>query len=515
MAFSRRTASSSSTMPLQKRRIDERCSEQSVAWSAEVGSTPSAQPNGGLKTVSSGRSLKQMTRRSSSMFSMNEHSVVKDKLVIVMVGLPARGKSYISKALLRYLNFLGCPTKLFNAGNLRRDAGFAGTQANFFDAQNVAAKTQREQMAMECLEELLQFLRTAETAAVGILDATNTTLDRRSKVQSRCQRERGVRILFLESVCEDPEILKVNYQLKLQNPDYIGMDPASALLDFEERVRKYQEVYEPVQDDECSGNSSNGYIKLIDAGHKFVFYRCDVDTRSLVQGRVVALLHSIHLGTRSIFLALMGETENDAIGLLGGDSPLTHAGSRYGRALAAFLAKKETKYGSAALVMCGTLTRHLQVAEYLKVAHLLQPPVSRVVLKLQRLNELCAGSMDCLSYEDMVELYPEEFARRNQDKLNYRYPGVGGESYQDLVLRLHECILRLEQLHGSAIVICDKAVCRVLLAYFRGTNIKEMPFIKIQPGVIQLERAHGGFNEIFHPAQEVLDTAFGLVSSTA
>lgn len=31
--------------------------------------------------------------------------------VIVMVGLPARGKTYISKKLTRYLNWIGVPTK--------------------------------------------------------------------------------------------------------------------------------------------------------------------------------------------------------------------------------------------------------------------------------------------------------------------------------------------------------------------------------------------------------------------
>lgn len=31
--------------------------------------------------------------------------------LIVMVGLPARGKTYISKKLSRYLNWIGVPTK--------------------------------------------------------------------------------------------------------------------------------------------------------------------------------------------------------------------------------------------------------------------------------------------------------------------------------------------------------------------------------------------------------------------
>lgn len=31
--------------------------------------------------------------------------------MIVMIGLPARGKTYMSKKLTRYLNWIGVPTK--------------------------------------------------------------------------------------------------------------------------------------------------------------------------------------------------------------------------------------------------------------------------------------------------------------------------------------------------------------------------------------------------------------------
>lgn len=37
--------------------------------------------------------------------------LTKSPTVIVMVGLPARGKTYISKKLTRYLNWIGVPTK--------------------------------------------------------------------------------------------------------------------------------------------------------------------------------------------------------------------------------------------------------------------------------------------------------------------------------------------------------------------------------------------------------------------
>lgn len=37
--------------------------------------------------------------------------------LIVMVGLPARGKTYISKKLTRYLNWIGVPTRGELAGS--------------------------------------------------------------------------------------------------------------------------------------------------------------------------------------------------------------------------------------------------------------------------------------------------------------------------------------------------------------------------------------------------------------
>lgn len=50
---------------------------------------------------------------------------VGSKLVIVMVGLPARGKSYITKKITRYLNWLQHDTRIFNVGERRRVAAGA------------------------------------------------------------------------------------------------------------------------------------------------------------------------------------------------------------------------------------------------------------------------------------------------------------------------------------------------------------------------------------------------------
>ena len=82
-------------------------------------------------------------RSKTQMYFINPHTVIDDRIVIAMVGLPARGKSYISKAIVRYLTFFGCPIQLFNAGNKRRLDGHAGADASFFDPANTQASPHR------------------------------------------------------------------------------------------------------------------------------------------------------------------------------------------------------------------------------------------------------------------------------------------------------------------------------------------------------------------------------------
>lgn len=43
----------------------------------------------------------------------------KTKYVLAMVGLPARGKSYIVKMIMRYLRWTGIKSDIFNVGNYR------------------------------------------------------------------------------------------------------------------------------------------------------------------------------------------------------------------------------------------------------------------------------------------------------------------------------------------------------------------------------------------------------------
>ncbi|KAG5835413.1 hypothetical protein ANANG_G00243710 [Anguilla anguilla] len=64
--------------------------------------------------------------------------------VIVMIGLPARGKTYMSKKLTRYLNWIGVPTKVFNLGVYRREAVKSYKSYDFFRHDNAGGHENKE-----------------------------------------------------------------------------------------------------------------------------------------------------------------------------------------------------------------------------------------------------------------------------------------------------------------------------------------------------------------------------------
>lgn len=135
------------------------------------------------------------------------------------------------------------------------DQGF-----EFFDHSNKKGNLIRQKLAMTAFQDVLNYLLSGSSSQrslkIAIFDATNTTRARRKALIDNAT---GVELLFIESVCTDPIILERNYQMKLQSPDYKEMDAKVAREDFMKRVKEYEEVYEPITQE----NDNNiSYIRL-------------------------------------------------------------------------------------------------------------------------------------------------------------------------------------------------------------------------------------------------------------
>lgn len=154
--------------------------------------------------------------------------------------------------------------------------------------------------------------------------------------------------------------------------------------------------------------------------------------------------------------------------------------------------------------MAGTLRRYAEMSEVLRehvdVHH---------VLPVRALNELCFGSLEGLQGGRLRDSFPDEYEAREADKLSYRYPGVGGQSYYDLIVQMRQVLLQIESSRRDAIVLCDVAVARVLLGYFTPCTMADIPDLRVEPGLIELARTHAGFKRTDVPVDE------GVVSMLA
>ena len=84
-------------------------------------------------------------------FSIMPNPRDRSKVVLAMVGLPARGKTYTARKIARYLSWLGHKTRVFNVGSYRREH-FGASQPHDFFAQRAHFQARTPSPRLLCPE---------------------------------------------------------------------------------------------------------------------------------------------------------------------------------------------------------------------------------------------------------------------------------------------------------------------------------------------------------------------------
>jgi len=419
------------------------------------------------------------------------HGTQGDKLVIAMVGLPARGKTYIANKLQRYLSFFhGAPTKVFNVGNYRREMYGANQPSEWFEIDNEEGIRARQASAEAALADLKEFVNAGmELGRVAIFDATNSCRERREWLIDQLTPilQSKSHIIFVESVCDDEELISYNIrETKLNMPDYSDFDPDAAVQDFKARIQTYEGHYETLDDQD----KQYSWIKTVNGGQQVVLNKIF----GYLPGRIASFVMNLHTSPKTIFLSRHGQSEYNLSQKIGGDSGLTDHGREYARVLADWVHVNVLDKSPRARLWTSTLRRTVETSADIKHEEVMVDGRSWIMMRPRQwhaLDEIHAGIFDGMTYDEIKDCDPEEFAMRKLDKLGYRYPR--GESYLDVLQRLDTIIHELERQRDPVLIIAHQGILRIIYGYLMWNEIgsrEECPHVSIPLNTVKCLRPH-------------------------
>ncbi|KAI1754595.1 bifunctional 6-phosphofructo-2-kinase/fructose-2,6-bisphosphate 2-phosphatase [Xylaria castorea] len=392
------------------------------------------------------------------------------RIAIVMVGLPARGKTHISVSMARYLQWLGVKTRIFHLGDYRRATVGQGNDVPddyFYPEASPASIMLRQKILKKCREDIYAWLN-HENGQVAIYDAVNPTATGRRALAKEFAKH-DVQTLFLESYVDDENILRENARnVKIGSPDFFNMDPDEAAKLYLERMGTKIPTFETMNEKELN------YIKMINAGQKFFYNNISFNYLS---HRIVFYLTNTHIKSRATYFVRAGAAQGEES--YKADAPLSEEGIRYSQLMAESLLKHREQEHAAVLaqggaphpmrqlaVWCSTRVRTLQTADAFKERGF-------KVRQRTQMSQINPGVCERLSERAIRRLYPEEIEKHELDPYHHRYPRA--ESYHDLAVRLEPIILELEREQNDLVIIAHESVLRVLYAYLMHCSTMDIP----------------------------------------
>jgi broad specificity phosphatase PhoE/predicted kinase len=375
------------------------------------------------------------------------------KLVIAMVGLPARGKSTMARKIAGTLQLDEVNVRIFNNGDVRRRLSPEKTSIpEVFSPENPAGVEFREKCTRINLDLARDFLKS--TGEVAIIDATNVTCQRRQLIKKNFP---DFPLLFIECMNTDEEALEANLERKAFLKEFRHLSREQALDSFLKRIDFYESVYEPLHDERnfILVDSFEGHILQEQLTDLLPYYD---RIRDLITTRIV----------RNLFLVRHGETWFNREDRIGGDSDLTDKGLDQANALAAYFANERIP-----IIFTSNYKRTLQTAAPIAERH-----EHCSIIALPEFNEISAGVCDGMTYGEILEQMPEVAAGRKRNKYHYVYPG--GEGYVSMEERIHRGLQKVFYLNNyddNIMIVGHRAVNRMILSDFVFRPKGEVPYI--------------------------------------
>ena len=248
-------------------------------------------------------------------------------LIIIMVGLPGRGKTMVAQQIRRYFQWNGLTCSIFSHQVYRRRVEKAMTERSEGNAADVNSPSGVAELEFRVSKELAQDLTKYvwRTSGVAILDGTQTTHARRQSLLRAIRDTKRInmtRVIFVEVVNNNPDAIRANI---LRARETFTSPPEDFVERYYQVIAQHEAVYKtlnPITDCDMS------YIRIED-GQTY--------SLNMISGwmpsRLAFMLHNLSHTPVNLYLTRAGEYVDMLSGRIGGNSRLTKRGRAYRQSL--------------------------------------------------------------------------------------------------------------------------------------------------------------------------------------
>ncbi|KAH8609811.1 putative Ankyrin repeats (many copies) [Trypanosoma vivax] len=399
-------------------------------------------------------------------FSRIPHPML-GSLIVIMVGLPARGKTYAARQIQRYFQWNGLQSAIFTYLDYARR--FVSSCAKSQDAN---MEVEREhQIAAAIARDMTQFI--AQDGGVAVLNGSHVTSTRRAALLNAIMETgliRRCRVVFVEVVNTVSENVRQNV---LWAKEMAANAPENFVEAIYEEIEEKQSVYrtlDPVSDRDLT------YIRIQD---NLTFSLNNIS--GWMPSRLAYMLHNLNHSLKNIYLTRSGEYVDLVHQRIGGNSPLTERGQAYSKALFEYFRKE---YGmehfvvmSSCALRCTETVQHFEkqsVASQDDVLSLVQGECVRAncrVHYLPTLDDMNHGDCNGMLISDVYRTMPCTLRQVLADPYHCAWPN-GECIHQVFNTRLEPVIHDIQASAHPVLVVSHLQLLQGLYSYFVCENDK-------------------------------------------
>lgn len=437
------------------------------------------------------------------------------RILIVLVGLPATSKTLLSVAITRYTRWLGVRTKSFHVSEYRRKQE-EGVPEDYFSALPTTKEgiETRNKIFGIVFDDMLHFFLDTK-GQLAVYDALNIRRSERKDLEEKfCAL--NIKVLFIESVITDYNLVARNIKMAAQSADYSGLSKEKARSAFMQRILINKPLYEEIVQEE-----NLSYVKYINFGERLIVNN---NRYGYLINKIVFFLMNLRDKKGCVYFARCGTSDNDKYI---DDEVLNKEGRRYSRILTDAVlerinSRRRSRHGtpnssakgstpipegnpkgdsSNLIPTVATLNRTSSRGNH-KVRQLASwdgadedsfvvwtAPRKRTydtamyfmekgitVRQRFQLQQLHPGVVADLTEEEIKKLYPKEYQESLKDRYHFRYPRA--ESYHDLAVRMEPLLLEMERMCGDILIIGHESTLKVLYGYLMACTCEELPSLE-------------------------------------